>query len=98
MTPTVDAAVTQVKKGLESQGLTGLEDKIFGKGNTQDQADFQMETIRRRKPFRGQEIYLPVVRHKEGSSMDSTQLSGAYFTAYRLVQHQTTRSERISTR
>lgn len=62
----VDAAVTQVKKGLESQGLTGLEDKIFGRGNTQDQADFQMETIRRRKRFRGQKIYLPVVRHKDG--------------------------------
>ena len=83
----VDDAVKQVKKGLESQGLTGLEDKIFGKGNTQDQADFQMETIHRRKRFQGQEIYLPVVRHKDGPRMDSTQLSGAYFTAYRLVQN-----------
>ena len=64
----VDAAVTQVKKGLESQGLTGLEDKIFGSGNTQDQADFQTETIRRRKPFQGQEIYLPVVRHRDGDA------------------------------
>ena len=62
----VDAAVTQVKKGLESQGLTGLEENIFGSGNVQGQADFQMETVRRRKPFRGQEIYLPVVRHKDG--------------------------------
>ena len=62
----VDDAVKQVKKGLESQGLTGLEDKIFGKGNTQDQTDFQTETVRRRKRFRGQEIYLPMVRHKEG--------------------------------
>jgi len=62
----VDDAVKQVKKGLESQGLTGLEDKIFGKGNTQDDADFQTETVRRRKSFRGQEIYLPVVRHKDG--------------------------------
>ena len=62
----VDAAVTQVKKGLEKQGLTGLEENIFGSGNVQGQADFQMETVRRRKPFRGQEIYLPVVRHKDG--------------------------------
>ena len=62
----VDDAVKQVKKGLESQGLTGLEDKILGKGNTQDQADFQTETVHRRKRFRGQEIYLPVVRHKDG--------------------------------
>ena len=62
----VDAAVTQVKKGLESQGLTGLEENIFGSGNVQGQADFQTETVRRRKPFRGQEIYLPVVRHKDG--------------------------------
>ena len=63
----VDDAVKQVKRGLESQGLTGMEDKIFAKGNTQDQADFQMETVRRRKQFRGQEIYLPVVRHKDGN-------------------------------
>ncbi len=62
----VDAAVKQVKKGLESQGLTGLEDRVFAKGNTQDQADFKIETIRHRKQFRGQEIYLPVVRHKDG--------------------------------
>ncbi|MDE0015858.1 MAG: DEAD/DEAH box helicase family protein [Candidatus Poribacteria bacterium] len=62
----VDAAVTQVKKGVEKQGLTGLEENIFGSGNVQGQADFQMETVRRRKPFRGQEIYLPVVRHKDG--------------------------------
>ncbi len=63
----VDTAVTQVKKGLESQGLTGFEDKVFGKGSTQDQADFQMQKISRRKQFRGQEIYLPVVRHKDGT-------------------------------
>ena len=62
----VDDAVKQVKRGLESQGLTGMEDKIFAKGNTQDQADFKMEKIRRREQFRGQEIYLPVVRHKDG--------------------------------
>ena len=63
----VDDAVKQLKRGLESQGLTGMEDKIFAKGNTQDQADFKIETIRRRKQFRGQEIYLPVVRHKDGN-------------------------------
>ena len=64
---TVDAAVTQVKKGLESQGLTGLEDEVLGTGNAQERVDFQVEKVRRRKPFRGQEIYLPVVRHKEGN-------------------------------
>ena len=63
----VDAAVKQVKKGLESQGLTGLEDEVLGTGNAQERVDFQVEKVRRRKPFRGQEIYLPVVRHKEGS-------------------------------
>jgi len=62
----VDDAVKQVKKGLESQGLTGLEDEILGTGNAQEPVDFQMEKIRRRKQFRGQEIYLPVVRHKDG--------------------------------
>ena len=63
----VDAAVKQVKKGLESQGLTGLEDEILGTGNAQEPADFQVEKISRRKQFRGQEIYLPVVRHKDGN-------------------------------
>ena len=63
----VDAAVTQVKRGLEKQGLTGLEENIFGSGNVQGQADFKMEKIHRRKRFQGQEIYLPVVRHKDGN-------------------------------
>ena len=62
----VDDAVKQVKQGLESQGLTGMEDKIFAKGNTQDQADFKMVKIHRRQQFVGEEIYLPVVRHKDG--------------------------------
>ena len=62
----VDAAVKQVKKGLESQGLTGLEDEVLGTGNAQERVDFQVEKVRRRKRFRGQEIYLPVVRHKDG--------------------------------
>ena len=62
----VDAAVKQVKKGLESQGLTGLEDEVLGTGNAQERVDFQVEKVRRRKQFRGQEIYLPVVRHKDG--------------------------------
>ena len=62
----VDDAVKQVKKGLESQGLTGLEDEILGTGNAQEPVDFQVEKIRRRKRFRGQEIYLPIVRHKDG--------------------------------
>ena len=62
----VDAAVKQVKKGLESQGLTGLEDEIFGTGNAQEPVDFQVEKIRRRNRFRGQKIYLPVVRHRDG--------------------------------
>ena len=62
----VDDAVKQVKKGLESQGLTGLEDEVLGTGNAQERVDFQVEKVRRRKQFRGQEIYLPVVRHKDG--------------------------------
>ena len=62
----VDAAVKQVKKGLESQGLTGMEDEVFGTGNSQEREDFQVEKVRRRKQFQSQEIYLPVVRHKDG--------------------------------
>ena len=62
----VDAAVKQVKKGLESQGLTGMEDEVLGTGNAQGPADFKVEKVRRRTQFRGQEIYLPVVRHKDG--------------------------------
>ena len=64
----VDAAVKQVKKGLESQGLTGLEDDVLGTGNAQECVDFQVKKVRRRKQFQDQEIYLPVVRHKEGDA------------------------------
>ena len=63
----VDAAVKQVKKGLESQGLTGMEDEVLGTGNAQVREDFKVEKVRRRKQFRGQGIYLPVVRHKDGN-------------------------------
>ena len=63
----VDAAVKQVKRGLESQGLTGMEDEVLGTANAQEREDYRVEKIRRRKQFRGQEIYLPVVRHKDGN-------------------------------
>ena len=49
----VDAAVKQVKKGLESQGLTGLEDEVLGTGNAQERVDFQVEKVAPQANFAG---------------------------------------------
>ena len=62
----VAVAVEQVKKGLESQGLTGLGDDVIGAADTQELLDLRTQTVERRKQFRSQAIYLPMVLHKNG--------------------------------
>ena len=62
----VAVAVEQVKKGLESEGLTGLGDEVIGAADTQELLDLRTQTVKRRARFRGQEIYLPMVLHKNG--------------------------------
>ncbi len=52
-------AVAQVKNGLEQEGLTGLGDEVFGTA-----AEFRRIQVARREMFRGKDIFLPLVLHK----------------------------------
>ena len=63
----VGTVVEQVKKGLEVEGLTGLSDEVMGgSGSQQQQDEMQQQTVNRREQFQGQDIFLPVVSHKNG--------------------------------
>ena len=63
----VGTVVQQVKKGLEEEGLTGLGDEVMGTlGSQQQQSEVQQQTVRRRERFQDQDIFLPVVSHKNG--------------------------------
>ena len=55
----VGKAVQQVKQGLEAEGLTGLDDDVWG-----SDVLLKLVTVRRREPFRGRNIFLPKVQHK----------------------------------
>ncbi|MYA23735.1 MAG: restriction endonuclease subunit R [Gemmatimonadetes bacterium] len=57
----VGQAVSQVKNGLEREGLSGLNDEVRGSGS-----DLRRVTVERREPFRGKAIFLPLVLHKDG--------------------------------
>ena len=66
----VGTVVNQVKNGLESEGLTGLDDAVMGASDSQQgskQQDVQKQTVQRRERFQGQSIYLPMVLHKDGN-------------------------------
>ena len=58
----VSLAVQRVKNGLEQEGLTGLGDDVL---NVQA-GDMRLETVQRRMEFRGKDIFLPKVLHKDG--------------------------------
>ena len=65
----VGTVVTQVKNGLESEGLTGLGNEVMGASDSRQGSELQEiqhQTVQRREQFQGQEIYLPVVRHRDG--------------------------------
>ena len=63
----VGTVVEQVKRGLEAEGLTGLGDEVMGgSGSQQQQDEMQQQTVHRREQFQGQNIFLPVVSHKNG--------------------------------
>ena len=65
----VGTVVTQVKNGLESEGLTGLGNEVIGGSDSRQESepqDVQQQTVQRRDQFQSQEIYLPVVRHRDG--------------------------------
>ena len=57
----VGTVIEQVRYGLEHEGLTGLEDYVFGGGGTT-----QRVTVTRRQEWRGKNIFLPKVMHKAG--------------------------------
>ena len=59
----VKAAVANVKKGLEAEGLTGLGDFVAGTG-----AERVQRMIKRKQGYRDIEIFLPRVLHKQGRS------------------------------
>ena len=61
----VGVAVEQVKKGLENEGLTGLDDAV-----TSGASDFRRITVQRRGQFRNKDIFLPLVLHKDGIGWD----------------------------
>ena len=58
----VGKAVQQVKNGLEQEGLTGLDDDVWS-----SQGLLQHVTMRRREQFRGQNIFLPKVLHRDAN-------------------------------
>ncbi len=58
----VAAAVAHVKNGLEQEGLSGLGDEVFGTS-----AEMRRIAVNRRENFRGQNIFLPMVLHKDGN-------------------------------
>ena len=55
-------AVAQVKNGLEQEGLTGIGGDVLG-----DPSELTRVTLQRREAFRGKDIFLPRVLHREGS-------------------------------
>ena len=59
----VGIAVDQVKKGLEQEGLTGLDDQVFGRGSP-----MQPVLIQRAKQHRDKNIFLPMVLHRDGDN------------------------------
>ena len=58
----VGVAVSQVKNGLEEEGLSGLGDSVLS-----ESPEFQRVPFQRRADFRDKDIFLPLVLHKEGS-------------------------------
>ena len=61
----VGDVVGQVKRGLESEGLTGLGDDVMGSA-----AEEEIRTIQRRTEFRQKEIFLPLVLHRSSDDPD----------------------------
>ena len=57
----VKNVVTNVKKGLEAEGLTGLDNFVEGTG-----AERVQRTIKRKQAYRDTDIFLPRVLHKHG--------------------------------
>ena len=59
----VKKAVEGVKTGLENEGLTGLGQSVISGGNGNG---LEPQKIKRRRPYRKLDIFLPKVLHKDG--------------------------------
>ena len=57
----VSVAVNQVKNGLEQEGLSGLSDEVMAASG-----ELRRINVHRREQYRGQDIFLPLVLHKDG--------------------------------
>lgn len=58
----VGEAVEHVKAGLEEEGLTGLAGEVL----SESAGDVKPVPVRRREPFQGREIFLPLVLYQDG--------------------------------
>ena len=59
----VSTAVNQVKNGLETEGLSGLTEEVMAAA-----ANLRPISVLRREKFRGRNIFLPLVLHREGDN------------------------------
>lgn len=59
----VSKAVQQVKNGLENEGLTGMADDVRGRRGA---VEVQPQVMPRRSEFKGVDIFLPKVLHRNG--------------------------------
>ena len=98
----VGTVVQQVKNGLEAEGLTDLGDEVMGVGDNDryapPQSEVQQRTVHRREPFQEQDIFLPVVSHKNGDEWVQLDYQSQYLATHKLVRNRTPRSERIGAR
>ena len=62
----VGTVVQQVKNGLEAEGLTGLGDEVMNAAGTLEAGEVKSRTVERRTKFQGENIFLPLVLHKNG--------------------------------
>ena len=62
----VGDVVRQVKNGLEAEGLSGLRDEVLGISG-EGQTDTVRKTVKRRTQYLGEDIFLPLVLHSDGT-------------------------------
>lgn len=64
----VKEVVGRIRKGLEDEGMTGVDQFIMGAQGASDSVPMQQVTLARRKAFKGRKILLPRVLVREGEA------------------------------
>ena len=64
----VKEVVGRIRKGLEDEGMTGVDQFIMGAQGASDSVPMQQVTLGRRKAFKGRKILLPRVLVREGEA------------------------------